>query len=125
MLMYKNLTSVKYSLTRYQARTLAVLIGLMALDFTITSWGLLLWPGFQEANLLFARYMHTPPVFVSFLLVVKVATILWIIIAVLWFNTRDDPKEGMAGGNIICTTAVIAMSMIMAGLIVFNLAQFF
>jgi len=108
-------------LSRLQKYALAALALLMATDVAISSWGVLFFPAFTEANALFARFIDEPLQFITVIGFSKLLVIAGIILVTIWFNLREPAGERWHGGDIICSTAAIGMAAMLAVLIIGNL----
>ena len=110
--------------TSRQKYLLATFILLMAVDFAISSYGVLFLPGFTEANALFARFIAYPLTFIAVIGITKVLVITGIIAATIWFNRREREDNFWQGGNLLCSTAAVGMGMMMLVLVLGNLFFF-
>jgi hypothetical protein len=108
-------------LSRLQKYALAAFIILMAVDLVISSYGVLFFPAFTEANALFARFVEYPLQFIAVVGVTKLLVIAGIIAATIWFNRRESANSLWHGGDILCSTAAVGMGAMMLVLVVGNL----
>ncbi|MCE5297469.1 MAG: hypothetical protein MUE45_02425 [Methanoregulaceae archaeon] len=108
-------------LSRLQKYALAAFVLLMSADLVISSYGVLFFPAFIEANALFARFVAYPLEFIAVVGVTKLLAIAGIIAATIWFNRRERAGTPWHGGDIICSTAAVGMGVMMLVLVVGNL----
>ena len=108
-------------LTRLQKYAIAAFILLMSADLVISSYGVLFFPGFTEANALFARFVAYPLQFITVIGLTKLLVITGLIAATIWFNRREKSGTTWHGGDILCSTAAIGMGAMMLVLILGNL----
>jgi len=108
-------------LTRLQKYALAAFVLLMSADLVISSYGVLFFPAFTEANALFARFVAYPLKFIAVVGVTKLLVVAGIIVATIWFNRKERADTPWHGGDILCSTAAVGMGAMMLVLVVGNL----
>ena len=108
-------------LSRLQKYALAAFILLMSADLVISSYGVLYFPGFTEANALFAQFVAYPLQFITVIGLTKLLVIVGLITATIWFNQREKSGSSWHGGDILCSTAAVGMGAMMFMLVVGNL----
>jgi hypothetical protein len=109
-------------LTRFQKYALLGLGLLMLTDITISSWGVLFSPVFTEANSFFAQFTKSPVEFIAVIGMSKLVVIIGLVVATIWFNRKEKTGDRWHGGDVICSTAMVGMAVMMLVLIVGNLA---
>jgi hypothetical protein len=108
-------------LTRLQKYAIAAFILLMSADLVISSYGVLFFPAFTEANALFAQFIEYPLKFIAVVGGTKLLVIAGIIAATVWFNRIERAGTPWHGGDILSCTAAIGMGVMMLVLILGNL----
>jgi len=108
-------------LTRLQKYALVAFIVLMSADLAISSYGVLFFPAFTEANILFSRFVDYPFRFIAVVGITKLLVITGIIGATIWFNQREKAGSPWHGGDLLCSTAAFGMGTMMLVLVAGNL----
>lgn len=102
--------------TQTQKQHLTIFIGLMAMDFVITTIGYLFYDGFVEANPVFSQFYYEPLKFILAIAAAKSVYIIFILFVVFLANRGKD----YIFGNRVCAVCSSIMAIAMGVLFVAN-----